>query len=102
MKKLREGRKNSEGTVGMLTEYALICDDQKVQLYTGLPCYATLMVVFEFVFEGLKKHHRSTLSLSSQFMMTLVKLCLNLRDADLDYRFGVHQSTVVKACIIVD
>ena len=52
------------------------------------------MVVFEFVFEGLKKHHRSTLSLSSQFMMTLVKLRLNLCDADLGYRFGVHQSTV--------
>ena len=53
VKKLREGMKNSEGTVGTLTEYALICDDEKVQLYTGLPCYATLMVVFEFVSEGL-------------------------------------------------
>ena len=52
VKKLREGRKNSEGTVGTLTEYALICGDEKVQLCTGLPCYATLMVVFEFVSEG--------------------------------------------------
>ena len=93
VKKLREGMKNSEA-VGTLTEDALICDDEKVQLYTGLPCYATLMVVFEFVSEGLKPHHRSTLSLFSQFMMTLVKIRLNLRDAYLGYRFGVHQSAV--------
>ena len=30
-----------------------------------------------------------------QFLMVLMKLCLNLGDQDLAYRFGVHQSTVL-------
>ena len=29
-----------------------------------------------------------------QFVMVLMKLCLNLGDQDLAYRFGIHQSTV--------
>ena len=82
-----------------LTEDDLICDDEKVRLYTRLPCYATLMVIFEFVSHGLTLHHRSSLSLFSQFLMTLMMLRLNLCEADLGYRFGVHQSTVSRVVL---
>ena len=31
-----------------------------------------------------------------QFVMILMKLCLNLEDQDLAYRFGVNQSTIAR------
>lgn len=33
-------------------------------------------------------------SLEDELLMTLMKLCLNLREEDLAFRFGVSQSTV--------
>lgn len=77
-----------------LTEESFMCDDDKVQLYTGLPSYALLNIVFNFVAPCIRHHHRSTTSKFSQFLMVLMKLRLNLTDADLAYRFGVSRSTV--------
>ena len=80
----------------VLSEDSLMCDDDSVKLYTGLPTFAVLMVVFEFVTRGMVDHHRSKLSKFSQFLLVLMKLRLNLLDADLARRFGVSQSTVSK------
>lgn len=77
-------------------EDSLICDDESVKFYTGLPSYAVLMVVFDFVACHVTDHHRWKMSKFDQFMLVLMKLRLNLFDADLARRFGVSQSTVSK------
>ena len=64
----------------------------KVKFYTGLPSFATLMVMFEFVAPYVPSTR--VLPMFQQFLMVLMKLRLNLADQDLAYRFGVHQSTV--------
>ena len=47
------------------------------------------------VLEPCFKHHeRSTLSLKEQLFLTLVKLCHNLTEEDLAFRFKIDQSTV--------
>ncbi|XP_022111667.1 uncharacterized protein LOC110990892 [Acanthaster planci] len=95
-----------------------IChSDELVKVYTGLPNYA----LFQWLFEEVK-HHASnmqyykgkvsqtdkkyqknnlekpgpkrSLALENEFLMTLMKLRLNLREEDLAFRFGVSQSTV--------
>ena len=54
------------------------------------------MAVFNFVSAPLNEHQNSTLSLFQQFLMTMIKLRLNLSDQDIAYRFGVSQPTVSK------
>jgi hypothetical protein len=78
----------------LLTEHALKCNNFAIEFYTGLPQYSTLKAVFDLASDGLEKHHNSSLSLFQEFMLTLMKLRLNLCDQDLAFRFGVHQSTV--------
>ena len=77
----------------VLTETFLQCNGDAIKFYTGLPSYSLLKTVFDFV-SPLDKHHNSALPLFQQFLLTLVKLRLNLCDQDLAYRFGVSQSTV--------
>ena len=84
----------------ILTQDFLKSDEPKasdaVKFYTGLPSYARLMAVFSFVLADLKEHHNSNLTLFQQFLVTIIKLRLNLCDQDIAYRFGVSQSTISK------
>lgn len=84
----------------VLTQDFLKSDSAKasdaVKFYTGLPSYARFMAVFNFVSAPLNEHQNSTLSLFQQFLMTMIKLRLNLSDQDIAYRFGVSQPTVSK------
>ena len=68
-------------------------DDEKVLFYTGLPNFATLLLVLEFVTSKLPAS-RGTLSSFQELFLVLMKLRLNLEEKDLAYRFGIHQSTV--------
>ena len=68
-------------------------DDEKVLFYTGLPNYATLLLVLEFVTSAITTP-RGVLSPFQELFMVLMKLRLNLEERDLAYRFGIHQSTV--------
>ena len=54
------------------------------------------MAVFSFVSAHLKEHCKANLTLFQQFLVTIIKLRLNLCDQDLAYRFGVSQSTISK------
>ena len=69
-------------------------DDDKVHYFTGMPCYAILMAVFKFLKLRITVHHRHSLSLFHQFLLVLMKLCLNCPDQDLAYRFNINQSTI--------
>ena len=70
--------------------------EAKVQFYTGLPSFFTLMAVFNFVAPFVPHTAPSVLPQFQQFMMTLMKLRLNLLDQDMAYRFEVSHSTVSK------
>ena len=72
-----------------LSQSSFAGDDEKVRFYTGLPSYALLLVLFEFLCSRIKPHHRHSLSLSHQFLVVLMKLCLGYPDQDLGYRFDV-------------
>lgn len=79
----------------LLTEYGFENNEDLVKFYTGLPCFPRLKAVFDLVSGNfLAKHGNSSLSLFQQFILTLMKLRLNLRDQDLGFRFSVSQSTV--------
>ena len=78
-----------------IKEDVLRSDDKKVKYYTGLPFYAILKVVFDFVCEEMPNSIANCkLSPFEQFVMTLMKLRHNFGDADLGYRFGIDKSTV--------
>ena len=61
-------------------------DDEKVLFYTGLPNFATVLLVLEFITSGLPAS-RGVLSSFQELFLVLMKLRLNL---DLAYRFGIH------------
>ena len=73
--------------------------DQKVRYLTGLPTFDRLNAVFSFASSCIEAHHRSELTLFQQFVLTLMKLRLNLGYEDLAYRFNVTQSTASKTFI---
>ena len=69
-------------------------DDSKVKFFTGLPSFQILMTLFDFITMSVACSARSSLPLLQQFIMTLMKLRLNVENQHLAYLFGVHQSTV--------
>lgn len=71
---------------------------RKVKYYTGLPNFATFMVLFNLLASSLQAGKRSVLSRFQQLMVVLVKFRLNLGDQDLEFRFSVNQSTISR-CI---
>ena len=68
-------------------------DDDKVKCYTGLPSFEVLKVTFDFVAPHLKRRS-FLLSKFQEFIMVLMKLCLNVPHQDLAYRFNVSRSLV--------
>ena len=72
-------------------------DDAKVRFYTGLPSFDILKKIFNFVAPHVK---RNSLNLSKfqEFIMTLIKVRLNVPHQDLAYRFDVSLTTV--SCIL--
>ena len=64
-------------------------DDVHVKFYTGLPNVITLMFVFDFISPLITHTSRSALSKLQQFILTLMRLTLNLPLQDLAYRFGI-------------
>lgn len=67
-------------------------DDKRVKFYTGLPSLDTLKVIFFRIvpFVTRKPQH---LTPFQEFVMTLMKLRLNMPLEDLAYRFNVSVST---------
>ena len=53
------------------------------------------MVFFYFISKRFPENHFSVeCSNFDQFLLTVIKLRLNIGDRDLTYRFGINQSTV--------
>ena len=69
-------------------------DNDKVRYYTGLPCYATLKIVFNLLEPFVSDSVKTDLTKFQKVMISLMKLRLNLSTQDLAYRFHVSASTV--------
>ena len=71
--------------------------NEKVLFFTGLSKFSILRKVFELALKVLptsRVHGNRVLDNFSEFLMTLMKLRLNLKNKDLAYRFGVCESVV--------
>ena len=77
--------------VDIFEEEHFLKNDDKVLYYTGLPNGELLSSVFRLVipYPGTSRKYYW-----SSFVMTLVKLHLNLGHQDLAYRFNINKSTV--------
>ena len=68
-------------------------DNDKVRFYTGLPAYDVLQTVYKYVLPFVVRKS-PTLSKFQEFVLTLMKLKLNMPMQDLAYRFGISLPTV--------
>ncbi|KAG7511425.1 THAP domain-containing 11 [Solea senegalensis] len=87
-----------------LNETGLQNYDKKINILTGLPTYSLLMTVFNVVAPFLQQSNHFRLTIFQQFMLTLIKLKMNLSFDFLAYYFGVDSSAVsevFKHCISV-
>lgn len=85
-----------------LNEMSLQNNDKKVNILTGLPTFSLLMTLFNFVAPFLTQ--KSGLTLFQQYMLTLIKLKMNLSFDFLAYYFATDSatiSTLFKHCISV-
>lgn len=76
-----------------MDDQSLQGDNARVKYYTGVPCFATLMAIFNFISVHVQDG-KTALSNFQQFLLVLMKLWLNLGDQDLTYRFNISQPTV--------
>ena len=60
-------------------------DEKQVKFYTGLPSFAALKAVFDLAIKGLPTSFYTGCDIFDQFLMTLMKLRLNVSDQDLAY-----------------
>ena len=95
-KKLKQSNAESESKAAQfcLSKESFRDNNAKVKYYTGLPNFATLMALFNFLSPSVEIGNRSVLSAFQQMIVVLMKLRLNLGDQDIAYRFGVNQSTI--------
>ena len=80
-----------------LTMEALEKSNEKVLFFTGLPKFTILKMVYELAVKVLptsKTHGNRALGNFSEFLVTLMKLRLNLKNKDLAYCFGVCESVI--------
>lgn len=68
-------------------------NDKKTRFYTGLTTWTLLNNLFETVKEFLPIHFNCKLTKFQMFVLTLMKLRLNLTFTDLGYRFQVDEKT---------
>lgn len=67
-------------------------DEERVTFYTGLPNMITLEAIFDLIHPRLQE--RKSMTKFQQFILTLMKMRLNLLGKDLAYRFKISESVV--------
>ena len=79
-----------------LSEESFQNNDEKVLFYTGLPNFALMMTLLHFLESFVTTTARTSLTKFQQFLLTMMRLRLNLPLCDLGYRNGVSTSTVFR------
>ena len=74
-------------------------NDGKVKFYTGLPNLYILMSLFEFITPYISHTHLNSLTSFQEFILTLMRLRLNLGLQDLGYRFGIAKNSASRIFI---
>ena len=69
-------------------------NDKLLRFYTGLSSFTVLMAVFNLVSVAIPESPTSKLSKFQAFVLTLMKLRLDVSNYDLGFRFGISASTV--------
>ena len=67
-------------------------DDEKVKYCTGLPSYAVMMVLFQRIYQFFRE--TQSVSKFQQFILTLMRLRLDVPQQFLAYVFGISEATV--------
>ena len=68
--------------------------DKLLSFYTGFECFNVMLAIFQFIQKGIAMKTKHKLPDFESFLLTIMKLRLNLYQFDLAFRFGVSQSTV--------
>ena len=76
-----------------LDESDLCNNDKKVNFYTGLPSFEMLNIVFRQIEHSVARKSELLIPFQ-QFVLTLMKLKLNMPLEDLAYHFNVSVSTI--------
>ena len=98
----RKGHKYEDKLIreSVLTREFLESSSSKVpdviKFYTELPSYPCLIAVFNYVSSSSVENNCSALPLFQQFLITSMKLRLNVSDQDIADDFGISQSTISK------
>ena len=79
---------------GFPDETMLKKDDRLTAFYTGLPSYTILMSMFRYTAKRLPESSGNKLTNFQCFLLTLMKLRLNLSNFDFGFRFCIHETTV--------
>ena len=74
-------------------------DPSKVKFYTGLPNLYILMSLFEFISPYILHTHLNKLSLFQEYILTLMRLRLNLALQDLGYRFNIAKNSASRVFV---
>lgn len=69
-------------------------DDEKVKLFTGLPSYAVLITLFNYIEPAVTHSHKSALSKFQKVSLVLMRLRLNLSKQYLADKLQVSQATI--------
>ncbi|XP_077355426.1 uncharacterized protein LOC144003248 isoform X2 [Festucalex cinctus] len=76
-----------------LSQPELEHNNEKVNFYTGLANFSLLMSVFRHVIAQVPTSSKNVLDSFSEFLMTIIRLRLNVPLRDLAYRFNTSEST---------
>ena len=69
-------------------------DDKLTNVYTGLPSFGIFVSLLNFVTKKTSENPSYKLTCFQSFLLTLMKLRLNLSNYDLGFRFCIHETTV--------
>lgn len=81
-----------EGTQQFTEKSFVVSGKDYVRFYVGLPNFEVLRAVFDFVAPPTTQ--KTKLTQFQEFVLTLIKLRLDLPFKDLGYRFGISATTV--------
>lgn len=76
------------------SENSLRSCERKVTFYTGMANFAVLLAVFKFLESAVPHSINNRLSKFQEFILFMMKIKVNLFNADLAFRFNISEATV--------